>query len=218
MDDTAQSAEQRARNLYRGRIPQSLPTRSVNNSARNGTPARKRSTKKPDTRATTTTRSWSRSSSLEPHGRLTASSSFGALNGSVQKRCYFSTREVSCGSASDHHNLRLPGQPRSCMSKPLSNTAFYAVADYRVAHPFTDRDAQSMPLLVGFLGIGADFRRQYDDKTPRNPTFPGFDYAREILSAQDAVRPPKAARFRKHKPTSRGYWLRGACDPLPDGV
>jgi len=43
------------------------------------------------------------------------------------------------------------------MSKPLSNTAFYAITDHRVTHPLTHCDAQSMPLLIGFASIQAGF-------------------------------------------------------------
>lgn len=214
MDDTEQSAGQLASSLERGQIPRWPAPRSGNNSARNDTLARKGPKNTSDRGAIAATRAFFRGHSLKPDHHSAA----WVLDRSIQKRCDFNTREVACSRASDDHDLQSARQFRSSMPEPLSNTAFYAVADHCVAHPLADRDSQSMLALVRTLAVRGGFRCRHDDKTARNPAFPGFDHAPEILSPQDAVRPPKAARFRKHRPTSREYWLRGACGPSPGGA
>lgn len=218
MDDTAQAAEQLASSLEPDQTPRWLPPRSVNNWAQNDTLARKCAKKRAGRGAIATTPALSRSHSSGPDRHATVFARTWLLGRSIQRGCHFGSREAACSRASDHHNLRSTGPLRASMSKPLSNTAFYAIASDGVAHPLADRDSQSVLALVRASRGAGSLRGRHDDKTARNPTPPGFDHAPEILCAQDAVRPPEAARFGNHRPTSRGCWLRGACGPSPGGA
>jgi hypothetical protein len=95
------------------------------------------------------------------------------------------------------------------MAKPLSNTAFYVIANHGTSHPLADGDPQPSLFLAELLDGTFGLRCDHNDKTPRTPTFPEPDRTPKISSAQDSVRSSKAARFEVHESTSREYWLRG---------
>jgi len=119
----------------------------------------------------------------------------------VQQLRDLTARELACTLTGDHDQIESIRQGFPLVPKPLANTAFYTVANHRVAHPLADRDAQPsprrmLPLSRWLSGSRVGLLRgQNDHKAAENPTLSDFDHAFEILRAQDAVRSPETARF-----------------------
>ena len=198
-DDNESPAGLRAKTLASGQISREPLPRSASSSAQNDTAVPTVAIERFDRAATATNRSLFRSDSLKFGRRLIASSSPRPLNHFIQNFGGFTTREISRPAASDYHDVRSIGQALTRMAKPLSNTAFYAIANHRASHSLADGDPQSPLLLVGLPDGTFDPRRNHDDKTFGTSTFPRFNCAPKILSAQDSVYSPKAAHFEKHE-------------------
>jgi hypothetical protein len=131
----------------------------------------------------------------------------------IQDQSHLGAREVSRCLMGDYHNVRPNRQSLARMAKPLSNTAFYSIANHRVTHPLADRNSQPSSLLVGVSGCILGSRCDYDDKTLRNSTFSGLERSPEVSSAQNPIRLLKASGFPKHGFTSTKYLQPGAFGP-----